>query len=155
MSLKLQCNLLQPAECNLHSKLPRHVLQFLYQEVGKYSDFRRKMFAAAVSDVDAGFRHTGPRWQQRNEIALLDAVVAKIARDQPDPTSTQGSFIDRLGIVRPEFAGNLDLVDPAVQLKTPDAAGRGIVAEAQTMVGREIRTTASYDSSMRSTKRSV
>src|SRR6202166_1917892 len=114
------------------SKLPRHILQFLHQEIRKHPDLRRKMLAAAVSDIDTGFRNAGPFRQQVDEIALLDAVVAKIAGDQSNATPTQRRFVDRLGIVRPEFAGDLDLFDPVIQLETPDAARRGIVAEAQT-----------------------
>src|SRR4029077_3083765 len=120
------------------AKLPRHVLQFLHQEIRKYPDLWRKMLAAAVGDIDTGFRNAGPFRQKMNEIALLDAVVAKIAGDQPDATPTQRRFVDRLGIVRLEFAGDLDLLDPVVELETPSAAGRGIVAVAQTMVGFEI-----------------
>jgi hypothetical protein len=74
-----------PATIEGSARLPRHVLQFLRQEIGKYPDLGREMLAAAVSDVDAGFRHAGPVRQQRHEIALLDTVVAKIAGDQADP----------------------------------------------------------------------
>src|SRR4029077_3652584 len=120
------------------AKLPRHVLQFLHQEIRKYPDLWREMLAAAVGNIDTGFRNADPFRQKMNEIALLDAVVAKIAGDQSDATPTQRRFVDRLGIVRLEFAGDLDLFGPLIQLETQDTAGRGIGAVAQTMVGREI-----------------
>jgi hypothetical protein len=76
------------------AKLPRHIVQFLYQEIRKHPDLWRKTLAAAIGDIETGFRNTGPFRQKMNEIARLDAVVAKIADDQPDITAAQRRFVD-------------------------------------------------------------
>src|SRR5882757_7316886 len=72
--------------------LPRHIFQLLYQKIGKHPDLGCEMPAAAVGDKDTGLRHAGPVQQERNEVALLDAIVAEIAGDQSDAAIAQCRF---------------------------------------------------------------